>query len=64
MLQKVFASFCRPHAQAILNLGECNDVKMDRLLARQWWHTPLIPTFGRQRQVDLCEFETSLIFKS
>jgi hypothetical protein len=21
--------------------------------ARQWWHTPLIDTIGRQRQVDL-----------
>jgi hypothetical protein len=21
-------------------------------LARQWWHTPLIPSLGRQRQVD------------
>jgi hypothetical protein len=20
--------------------------------ARQWWHTPLIPALGRQRQVD------------
>jgi hypothetical protein len=22
------------------------------VLARQWWHTPLIPALGRQRQVD------------
>jgi hypothetical protein len=22
-------------------------------LARQWWHSPLIPALGRQRQVDI-----------
>jgi hypothetical protein len=26
-----------------------------------WWHTSLIPALGRQRQVDLCEFKTSLV---
>ncbi|CAO2587489.1 hypothetical protein LEMLEM_LOCUS4506 [Lemmus lemmus] len=25
---------------------------------------PLIPALGRQRQVDLCEFEASLVYKS
>lgn len=25
-----------------------------------WWHTPLIPTLGMLRQVDLCEFECDL----
>ena len=30
----------------------------------QWWRTPLIPTLGRQRQVDLCEFKASLVYKS
>lgn len=28
--------------------------------ARQWWHTSLMLELGRQRQVDLCEFEASL----
>ena len=26
-------------------------------------HTPLIPALGKQRQVDLCEFEVSLVYK-
>jgi hypothetical protein len=26
-----------------------------------WWLTPLIPAFGRQRQVELCEF---LVYKT
>jgi len=29
----------------------------------QCWHTPLIPTLGRQRQVNLCEFKASLIYR-
>ena len=32
--------------------------------ARWWWRMPLIPAFGRQRQVDLSEFEASLVYKS
>ncbi|XP_040609944.1 dol-P-Man:Man(7)GlcNAc(2)-PP-Dol alpha-1,6-mannosyltransferase isoform X2 [Mesocricetus auratus] len=27
-----------------------------------FWHTPLIPALGRQRQADLCEFEGSLVY--
>ena len=29
-----------------------------------WWHTPLIPALGRQRQVDLCEFGASLVYRA
>jgi hypothetical protein len=28
-----------------------------------WWHMPLIQALRRQRQVDLCAFEVSLITK-
>lgn len=31
-------------------------------IARVWWCMPLIPEFGRQRQVDLWEFEASLVY--
>ena len=31
---------------------------------RQWWCTPLIPALGRQRPVDLCEFEVSLVYRA
>ena len=30
----------------------------------QWWRMPLIPALGRQRQVDLREFEASLVYTS
>ena len=32
--------------------------------AGRWWRTPLIPALGRQRQVDLCEFEASLVSRA
>ena len=30
----------------------------------QCWRTPLIPELGRQRQDDLCEFQTSLVYRA
>ena len=33
-------------------------------MAGPWWCTPLIPALWRQRQVDLCEFEASLVHKN
>ena len=32
--------------------------------ARQWRHTSLISELQRQKQADLCEFKTSLVYKS
>lgn len=29
-----------------------------------WWYTLLIPARGRQRQVDLFEFEASVIYRA
>ena len=28
----------------------------------KWWHLLLIPALKRQRQVDLCEFEVSMVY--
>ena len=33
-----------------------------RIIPRVWWHTYLIPALRRQRQVDFCEFKTSLVY--
>jgi hypothetical protein len=30
---------------------------------RVCWRTPLLPALGRQRQVDLCRFEASLVYR-
>lgn len=32
--------------------------------ARWWWHMPLSPALEMQRQVDLCKFEASLVYRS
>ena len=28
-----------------------------------WWHMPLITTLGKQRQMDFCEFNVSLVYR-
>jgi hypothetical protein len=30
-------------------------------LRQAWWHTPLIPALGRQKPMNLCGFEASLV---
>ena len=32
-------------------------------IAGLWWRMPLIPALERQKQADLCEFKSSLIYK-
>jgi hypothetical protein len=28
-----------------------------------WWHVTLIPALWKERQLDLCEFEASLVYR-
>jgi hypothetical protein len=37
-------------------------LKMNKEAGR-WWCIPLTPALERQRQVDLCEFEASLVYR-
>ncbi|KAL6089723.1 hypothetical protein STEG23_015603 [Scotinomys teguina] len=37
--------------------------RQNKTLALQWWHMPIIPALGRQRQVDLSEFKANLLYK-
>ena len=43
-------------------VGE-EDTRKGGQISSQGWCTPLIPELGRQRQVDLCEFKASLIYR-
>jgi hypothetical protein len=29
----------------------------------RWWHVPLIPALGKQKQAELCEFKASLVYR-
>ena len=37
-------------------------LRKERLVG-QWWYVPLIPALLRQRQMDLCEFKASLVYR-
>ena len=39
------------------------NTKEDLSSSGWWWQMPLILALGKQRQVDLCEFEASLVYK-
>ena len=38
-------------------------IKSITVASRWWWRIPLISALGRQKQVDLCEFEASLAYR-
>jgi hypothetical protein len=45
-------------------MRKCNaHVKIIFILDQVWWLTPLILALGKQRQVDLCEFKASVIYR-
>ena len=41
-----------------------NEFNQSYLVSWGWWRTPSIPALRKQKQVDLCEFEASLVYKS
>ena len=59
LLSRVALVFARPKVRRQLQ-----GASKSLFLARWWWSTPLIPALRRQRQVDLYEFEASLVYKS
>ena len=40
------------------------NVNRYKTIGQAVWCTPLIPALGRQRQVELSEFEVSLVYKA
>ena len=46
----------------VCSLGSVN-MRMEPV-ARHWRCTPLIPALRRQRQVDVCESEASLVYRA
>jgi hypothetical protein len=38
--------------QPVFKMKVCIAFSINTQVIRQWWHTPLIPALGRQRQVD------------
>ena len=51
------------HDLYLIELRPDSGLPFGKTATRQWWHIPLIPALGRKRQVDLCEFAASLVYK-
>lgn len=33
-----------------------------KTLSQEWWHKPVVPTPGKQRQTYHCDFKASLVY--
>jgi hypothetical protein len=44
------------------NKTKQNKTKQTKNPTQTFWHKPLVPVLGRQRQKDLCEFKDRLVY--
>ena len=58
-----FSGYLSEEGPAVEILGEGELIKKGPK-SQMWWHMPLIPAPGRQKQVDLHEFEVSRVHKT
>jgi hypothetical protein len=55
----------KKHKRKKTHTKQTNKTKTNKKnLPGQWWHMPLISRFGRQKQMDLCEFKAILVYRS
>lgn len=68
---RVFSSFCKTHNLRTMRASTGDELWRNRLFllilsrtdsGQTWWLTPSILAFGRQKQMDFCEFRFSLVY--
>jgi hypothetical protein len=58
------ANLCYKGAWLVVFFVVCLFVCLSEVMLGQWWFMSLIPALGRQRQVDLCGFKASLVYRA